>query len=512
MSRVYSIRSAARATYSAHRQLPIRWRLAGGSALLTLVILCGFAGAVGALTTDRIHKDFDAQVARAADKLRGSVHFEAAVYQPTGERYLSGFTPNLNSFAEASGASGAVIRVVSPNPMQPDGSPKVFRTTRRDANLGPPTPGSSEHAGYRIETRMLPFLSGDLGFQRLAFFVQYARPLADIEATVSRVELFLLVGVLGGAGLALLAGLMIARRAMAPIAELTETAREIERTRDPALGIPQVEADDEVAELGRTLNGMLHALDTSRAETEASLARQREFVADASHELRTPLTSVLANLELLADSLDGDQRDAASSALRSSRRMRRLVADLLLLARADAARKAPHSPTDVGRVLIEAAAELSAISEGHELSVHANRAIVDGAPDELHQLMLNLMENAIRHTPEGTHVRASVERVEGVVRLTVRDDGPGIPEEMRERIFERFFRGASDRGGSSGLGLSIVQAVAASHGGSVTLHSPTSNGRRRPRGTCFEVTFPSSAEAEQPARAGAASGWVGATS
>ena len=505
MSRVSSIRSAARATYSARRQLPIRWRLAGGSALLTLVILCGFAGAVGALTTDRIHEDFDAQVARAADKLRTNVRFDSAASDPdTGETYLVNFTPNLNDFAEGSGARGAVIRVVSPNQFQAD-VPRVLVNTRRDADLGPPQAGVRERAGYRIETRRLgPTIAGDLEFTQLRLFVQYARPLADVEATVDRVRLFLLVGVLGGAGLALLAGLMLARRAMAPIAELTETAREIERTRDPALGLPQVEADDEVAELARTLNGMLHALDASRAETEASLAHQRAFVADASHELRTPLTSVLANLELLADSLEGDQRDAASSALRSSQRMRRLVADLLLLARADAERKAPHSPIDAGKVLIEAAAELSAISDGHELSIDANRAIVDGARDELHQLMLNLMENAIRHTPAGTHVRACVERVEGVVRLTVEDDGPGIPEDMRERIYERFFRGAGDRGGSSGLGLSIVQAVAASHGGSVTLHSPTSNGRRRPRGTRFEVTFPASAHTPQPARAGAA--------
>ena len=92
---------------------------------------------------------------------------------------------------------------------------------------------------------------------------------------------------------------------------------------------------------------MLHALDEARAETEATLVRQREFVADASHELRTPLTSVLANLELLEETLKGEQREAAASALRSSRRMRRLVADLLLLARADAGREIPHRPVDL---------------------------------------------------------------------------------------------------------------------------------------------------------------------
>src|SRR5437763_15663701 len=103
---------------------------------------------------------------------------------------------------------------------------------------------------------------------------------------------------------------------------------------------------------------MLEALDSSRAETEGMLSRQRSFVADASHELRTPLTSVLANLELLADEHEGEQGEAASAALRSSQRMRRLVADLLLLARADAGRVRPHHPTDVGAVVAEAAAEL----------------------------------------------------------------------------------------------------------------------------------------------------------
>ena len=155
-------------------------------------------------------------------------------------------------------------------------------------------------------------------------------------------KLFLGLGVLGGAALALLAGLATARRAMEPIAELTDAAREIERTRNPSLQIPRPEADDEVAELATTLESMLHALDEARTETEAALLRQREFVADASHELRTPLTSVLANLELLEETLDGEHREAAASALRSSRRMRRLVADLLLLARADAGREPPR--------------------------------------------------------------------------------------------------------------------------------------------------------------------------
>jgi two-component system OmpR family sensor kinase len=492
MSLASSTRSAAQATFSAPRQMPIRWRLAGGSALLTLVILCGFAGAVGGLTSIKLHRDFDEEVERAARVLAGSVAYQGPERNPrTGEVTLSGLTPELDDFAPG---TGAIIRVVTEHGVE-------LNHTAQTKDFGPPRAKSIEVDGYRLETRQLPKRLADvqlLGSPYAGpYFVQYARPMAPVEETIDGLRLFLIIGVLSGAGLALLAGLMVARRAMAPIAALTATARKIERTRDPAQRIPQVEADDEVAELARTLDDMLHALDASRAETEGALARQREFVADASHELRTPLTSVLANLELLADSLHGEQQEAANSALRSSRRMRRLVADLLLLARHDAARQAPHTPTDVGQVLVEAAAELGVIADDHELSIEPSRAVVDGARDELHRLTLNLMENAIRHTPRGTQVRAAVERVDGNARLIVEDDGPGIPEELRTRVFERFVRGAGDRGGSSGLGLSIVHAVAESHGGSVMLQSPTSNGDARPRGTRFVVTLPLSPSAER---------------
>ena len=188
---------------------------------------------------------------------------------------------------------------------------------------------------------------------------------------------------------------------------------------------------------------MLGSLDAARGETHAALERQREFVADASHELRTPLTSLLANLELLAEELDGDQADNAEAALRSARRMRRLVGDLLLLARADARRAVSRGPTDLADVLLEAASELGPMAEDHELSIDARPAVVPGVRDDLHRLTLNLIENAVRHTPPGTHIRASTGVENGVALLTVEDDGPGIPAELGGRVFDRFVRGSS---------------------------------------------------------------------
>jgi two-component system OmpR family sensor kinase len=136
------------------------------------------------------------------------------------------------------------------------------------------------------------------------------------------------------------------------------------------------------------------------------------------------------------------------------------------------------------------AAELGPVADGHRLTVDADPAVVDGARDELYRMTLNLVENAIRHTPEGTRIRATVAPENGDVVLSVQDDGPGVPPELRDHIFERFVRGTGDRGSSSGLGLSIVRAVAEAHGGNVRLEDTH-------RGARFVVRLPA-ARVETP--------------
>jgi signal transduction histidine kinase len=444
------------------------------------VILLGFAVIVGTLTTRAIYKDFNRQVSSAADRLQTQQYYQYAGLNDKGEPTYK-FPIDLDSYAAS---NNAAIRVVT-------GGGRYFAASKGAPNFGPPKQETDDINGWRVETRVLQIYVDTQLYptaQRYDFriFAQYARRISDVRATANRVKLFLGLGVLGGTALALLAGLATARRAMEPIAELTEAAREIERTRDPAGMIPRPQADDEVAELSLTLESMLHALDDARTETEAALVRQREFVADASHELRTPLTSVLANLELLEETLDGEHREAAASALRSSRRMRRLVADLLLLARADTGREPPRRPVDLSGVVTDAASELEPVAGDHEISISAPEGLeIEGVKDELHRLVLNLMENALRHTDPGTAVEASVERSNGHIVLAVEDDGPGIPAELQDKVFERFFRAHGDRSGSSGLGLAIVRAVAESHQGSVQLEPPLDG-----RGARFVVRFP----------------------
>jgi signal transduction histidine kinase len=472
VARAWAARQMTRLSGSFDR-LPIRWRLAGVSALLTFTILCAFALVVGSLTVHRIRTNFDREVAVSGDNLAGLLHPEVTGTYIEGFKLRLSSPTDLNRLAES---DDAVIRIMSE-------SGKLLESTSHAPELG--LLSETNARGYRVHTTPVA-VSGPVGG---TVIVQYGRRLSDLDATIARVELLLLLGVMAGTALALLAGIAIARRAMAPIAELTSAAEQIARTRDPSLRIPEPAADDEVAELARTLEGMLRELDAAHAETEQTLARQRQFVADASHELRTPLTSVLANLELLSESLHGEEADAARSALRSSRRMRRLVADLLLLARSDVGRIVRREPCDLAQIVVEAAAELGPVSEQHEISIDAQPVVVKASRDELHRLALNLIENALRHTPAGTEIRVSTSTDDnGRAQLVVEDDGPGVPDRLADSLFERFVRGAGDRGGSFGLGLAIVRAVAESHGGSVSVEQ-RHPGAERP-GARFVVSLP----------------------
>ncbi len=476
-------------------RLPIRTRLAAGSALLTFAILCSFALVVGILTAHRLRSDFDHQVAQTDEKLatNGRAYYNVSTQSVELVPSLSEQALPEGSVVEVLNESGTVLArwpahsptLSVPSPQATSlGAVPFFRLIRPQVG-----PVLASVDGYRVASEPAWLRTAGLGTPVAPVTIEYARPVSVAETTVARVELLLVLGVLAGTGLALLAGVTLARRAMRPIAALTSAAAQIARTRDSSMSMPESKAEDEVAELARTLAGMLKELDSAQVETEAMLVRQRQFVADASHELRTPLTSVLANLELLADSLDGDHGDAARSALRASRRMRRLVADLLLLARSDVGRAVQRRPTDLARVALDAASELGPMSVTHELSLDVRPAVVDGSPDELDRVAINLIENALRHTPPGTRIWVSTAVDDtGQATLTVEDDGPGVPDELAPTLFERFVRGAGDAGGSFGLGLAIVRAVTLAHGGTVKVERTTREGAQS--GARFVVRIP----------------------
>jgi len=452
---------------------PVRWRLTAVSSLLTFVILIVFAAVVGRLAEERLESDFRSEVAANASDLatRLAVDCDAATFSCRAVQNV-GDLP-LPSSSEA--------RIVF--------NGTVIAATKGAAKLGDITP-EPRSSGYEIAVREVPVR----GVVARAY-LQYGRDKAVVERTINRVWLFLGAGVLGGTVLAFLAGLAVASRAMRPISALTKAARRIASTRDPSLSMPRPETDDEIAELARTLDEMLGELDEARSETEQMVQAQREFVADASHELRTPLTSILANLELLEEALarrrggGGEEGEMVASALRSSKRMRRLVGDLLLLARADAGRTTQRAELELAEVVEAAYAEVKPVAHDHELVLRSlDSARVMGNADELHRLVVNLLDNGLKHTPAGTRIELGLARSNGTAVLEVADDGPGLPEGMEEQVFSRFVRGAGPSDiagdGGTGLGLAIVRAVAQSHGGGVTA------GRSAAGGARFVVTLP----------------------
>jgi two-component system, OmpR family, sensor kinase len=482
---------------------PVRWRIAAVSASLTLLILLVFALVVGRLASDRLKDDFHDDMFSVANQLR--LNIEAGGARPGDQVVVQG--TDLNKLLSARDIG---IRVVyeSGSPYLDPGTGQPVEEPPGTPDFGVPHPGEVTQVGS-FDVVSVPIFANS-GVPSPGLILQYGRDRASVNATIDRLWLFLGGGVAGGTILALLAGMAVAGRAMRPIKDLTQTARKIASTRDPSERVPMPEADDEIAELAKTLDQMLHELDASRTETEQLAQAQREFVADASHELRTPLTSILANLELLQERLaqqsrNGEEAEMVQGALNSSKRMRRLVADLLLLARADAGRAGVRSDTDLAAIVGAALAEVRPVAgDDHHLIVGPMEATpVKGNPDDLHRLVVNLLENGVRHTPPETRIHVGLRREDGDAILEVSDDGPGLPPGMEEQVFSRFVRGTgpadTNTDGGTGLGLAIVEAVASSHGGNVRAAKAPNGGAQ------FTVRLPLGdrvqAEAAAPAQA-----------
>jgi two-component system OmpR family sensor kinase len=323
---------------------------------------------------------------------------------------------------------------------------------------------------------------------------------AGVEDTLSTllwVEVSVTAAGLVAAGLA---GAALMRIALEPLRRLAATATRVSELPlhrgEVALHerVPDADADPrtEVGEVGAALNRMLGHVGSALHARQESETRVRQFVADASHELRTPLASIRGYAELTRrgrEPAGPDTRHALGRIESEADRMTTLVEDLLLLARLDAGRPLSLTETDLSPLVVDAVSDARAAGRGHHwrLDLPDQPACVHGDAQRLHQVLANLLANARTHTPPGTTVTARVARPRrGGALLQVEDDGPGIPDELRRRVFERFARGDASRSrnaGSTGLGLAIVHSVVAAHGGSVSVDSV-------PGRTVFSVTLP----------------------
>ncbi|MFD7660853.1 sensor histidine kinase, partial [Actinosynnema sp. NPDC059797] len=309
---------------------------------------------------------------------------------------------------------------------------------------------------------------------------------AELTSRVANVAL-----VTSGVALAALAllSLRAVRRGLRPLADISDTAAAI-GSGDLGRRVEQAGTGTEVGRLGTALNAMLGQLESAFREREASEQRLRRFVADASHELRTPIATIRGYAELFRLGAAARPDDLATVLRRiesEAGRMGVLVDELLLLARLDQGRPLAVEPVRPADLAAEAVADARAASPGHVFELDAERVEVVADEDRLRQVLGNLLANVVQHTPAGTRAVVRVRADGGHAVLEVADDGPGVPPEHAGRVFERFYRGVSERSGDhggAGLGLSIVASVAEAHGGSAS-HAPAPGG-----GAVFAVRLP----------------------
>ena len=348
----------------------------------------------------------------------------------------------------------------------------------------PHTVDVPDHGAYRVLARDVPLQNGE------TVTVVTGLPMSSVDDTINGLvrweALLTLLGILAAAG----AGTFVVRRQLRPLREVAATAHTVATlpldTGDIGVTerVPERLTDEhtEVGQVGNALNTLLEHVESSLAARHRSEQQVRQFVADASHELRTPLTTIRGYTELARK--HPEDAEAASLAFakveEESGRMTSLVEDLLLLARLDAGRPLEHQKVDLTRLLIEAVSDARVVDperrwqlvlpSGVDPEADAG-VVVPGDEQRLHQVVTNLLGNATRYTPAGTTVTVRV-LADG---FDVHDDGPGFPPAIAAHAFERFVRGdeSRNRGGDSGagLGLALVQAIVASHGGTVSLTS-----------------------------------------
>jgi len=379
--------------------------------------------------------------------------------------------PSDDDLVQVVDAGGTVVATNSHNRQR--GSIAVFRPsgeapavrTVRDVGSG------DERESYRVWAMIADTPTG-------TEYVYVGTSLEQVVETIEQLGGFLAVGIPLLLALLTYGTWVMVGRTLRPVEAIRTEVADISAQ---ALGrrVPVPGTGDEVSRLAETMNAMLDRL-------EASSRRQREFVADASHELQSPLASFRAQLEVALTHPEGtDWPDVAAELLADSDRMERIVADLLYLARAGDVVPPARVPVDLDDIVLDECRRVRSHSAVQLDTTGVSAAPVRGGRDELRRMVRNLLENAVRHAVTGVDVDLS--EADGAVVLVVQDDGPGVPEADRERVFERFVRLETARPhdvGGTGLGLAIVRTVAQRHHGTAAVQ-PSARGAR------FVVRLPS---------------------
>ena len=480
----------------------LRAKIVGSVVALFVVVTLATGAATVLFSRDYLLHQLDADVTNASQRLDG-MH----PYPTYGTGGPNGDDPSgrpADEVLRVAIAGGKVLYDQRGNPVN-----QVVNESNKSTSLTTAQIQIIQNAklGTRLQTVRL---GGGIGAYRLkAVAVQtidgtpavmvVGLPTAGVDDAARRMAWIVSGSTLAGLVLVGAGGTVLVKRNLEPLERVAATARRVSDLKldsgDVALA-ERVAARDtdprtEVGQVGLAFNRMLDNVDGALQSRQESETRVRQFVADASHELRTPLASIRGYAELSRrekDPVPAGVTHALSRVESEAQRMTSLVEDLLLLARLDEGRPLDREEVDLSMIAINAVSDAHAASPDHtwQLDLPDEPVTVTGDGARLHQVLTNLLANARTHTPGGTTVVTSVESADGAVRISVTDNGPGIPEPLQRKVFERFTRGDDSRSraaGSTGLGLSIVAAVGQAHGGTVDVES-------HPGSTRFSVTLP----------------------
>jgi heavy metal sensor kinase len=334
------------------------------------------------------------------------------------------------------------------------------------------------------------------------YIVEVGASTTPIDATITRLLVVLGAGFPIAMLLAVSGGFLLVRRALAPVDRIAQKAEAITQ-HSLSERLPVAQSGDEIERLSVSLNHMINRL-------EEAVQGSKRFVADASHELRTPLTVMRGEIESLMAGRDVAPRirETLGSLLEEVDRLAAVVEGLLALSRLDAGEaRSEWVRFDLGELVATTADQMSLLAEDKDITVTCEataHVCIDGDRSRMKQLVVNLLDNAIKYTPSGGSVRLRVVREDGQALFEVADSGIGIPQDALPYVFERFFRVERSRTreqGGAGLGLSIVKSICAAHGASVDVHSSPDRGSR------FRVRLPLAAsEPEHPHRTSTSNG------
>ena len=455
---------------------PIRVRLT----VLYILVLAAIVAALSAFVVTRLRSDLTAELDRGLRDAGGQI---APAYRAEGP---AEFHDTTRTVLPTAGNEPAGAQILDPagNVVLHEGAGAtatalIDRDTLVEALGGATVIGSARPRDRAGHLRLIAAPASRRGRRQV---LVVAKSLRHVDDATHRVLVLLLLGGSGALGLVALGGWWIARRALRPVERMTRRAEAI-RIDDLSQRIAVPRVNDELAQLARTLNAMLDRLQ------DGVEARER-LIADASHELRAPLASMRAELDvsLREHRLEAPARAALQLAHDDAVRLSRIVDNLLTLARVDEGRlELLITPQDVSELAERAvrAHRAAAIERRVQVVVTGDEVVADVDGDRFEQVLGNLIDNAIRHSPEGGRVRLAIRRADAETQVTVSDDGPGIPPDAREHVFQRFSRQDTARSrGGAGLGLAICREIVHAHGGRIAVDD------QPPPGTTIRITLP----------------------